>query len=84
MEFILFMMGFAWKLLLIGFGFWAFKWVLGDGKDVIRTIASTIGIYIQTACLKMRKKLLLKLEKEKEPLPEGNSDDPTRVEAHVI
>lgn len=83
MEFILFMMGLAWKFLLIAFGFWAFKWILGDGKDYIRVIASTIGIGLQTACLRLRKKLLVKLEEEKKPLPEGE-DDPTKVEAHVI
>lgn len=83
MEFILFMMGLAWKILLICLGFKAFKWMLGDGKDYVRALASIIGIKLQTACLRLRKKLLNELEEEKKPLPEGE-DDPTKVEAHVI
>lgn len=76
MQFVLWMAELAWKLLLVGFGFWLFKWILGDGKVVIRTLVKTLALGIKAGC----KLLQIKLEektKKKEPENSENSDIPT-------
>lgn len=76
MQFVLWMAELAWKLLLGGFGFWLFKWILGDGKVVIRTLVKTLALGIKAGC----KLLQIKLEektKKKEPENSENSDIPT-------
>lgn len=95
MQFVLWMAELAWKLLLVGFGFWLFKWILGDGKVVIRTLVKTLALGIKAGC----KLLQIKLEektKKKEPDSSKNSDVPTlepvekgepetnKVEARII
>lgn len=83
MEFIAFMWNIAWKVVLIGLGFWVFKWVLGDGKTTVKAYLSLACLGLQAGCLVLKNKLLEKLKKEKKALPEGE-EDPTRVEAHVV
>lgn len=76
MQFVLWMAELAWKLLLVGFGFWLFKWILGDGKVVIRTMVKTLALGIKAGC----KLLQIKLEektKKKEPEDSEDSDIPT-------
>ena len=73
MQFVLWMAELAWRLLLVGFGFWLFKWILGDGKVVIRTLVKTLALGIKAGC----KLLQIKLEektKKKEPENSDNSD----------
>ena len=84
MGFIMFMGNAALTILSIAFGFFVFKWILGDGKDLIKEIVHTIGVGILTGCIILRKKIVTRLQKEEEaPLLEEDKD-PTEVEAHVI
>lgn len=64
MEFVWFMVSAAWKILLIIFGFKAFKWILGDGKSVIKEMLHTIGSGIKAGCALLQIKLSLLTKKE--------------------
>lgn len=76
MQFVLWMVKLAGDILIIGFGFWLFKWILGDGKNVIRTIVKTLALGIKAGC----KLLQIKLEeKTKKNEPENSEDSDVPV-----
>ena len=76
MQFVLWMANLAWKLLLISFGIWLFKWILKDGKTVIRTMVKTLALGIKAGC----KLLQIKLEeKTKKNEPENSEDSDVPV-----
>lgn len=76
MQFVLWMVKLAGDILIIGFGFWLFKWILGDGKNVIRAMVKTIALGIKAGCKLLQIKLEEKTKKE-EPEDSEDSDAPT-------
>lgn len=74
MQFVWFMVNIAWKILLVGFGFWVFRWILGDGKETLKMIFQTIVTSLQTGCILLKMKLSQKKEKSPE-LIIGDIDD---------
>ena len=76
MQFVLWMAELAWKLLLIGFGFKVFWWILHDGKYKIPKWLGLVAKGIKAGC----KLLQIKLEektKKKETEDSEDSDIPT-------
>ena len=95
MQFVLWMAELAWKLLLVGFGFWLFKWILGDGKVVIRTLVKTLALGIKAGCKLLQIKLEEKTKKKEpenskgseihklEPVEKGEPEA-NKVEARIV
>lgn len=83
MGFIGFMAGAAINVLYIIGGFAIFFAIAGKkGRAVIKGFIQTVFIALEVATIKLKNKLIQKLEKA--PAEEIEEDDPTKVDAHVI
>ena len=79
------MLGIAWKLLVLALGYTTLKYVVRHGKGTFRDILETAGLAIRAGCLTARKKLVEKLQKEEtaEETEENLEPGEIRVEATV-
>ena len=76
MELLTWCLGIAWKLLIVGCGWMALRYIVRNGKGAFAELLETIGVMLKTAGIAIRKGCLNYLKREADK-------DEGRVEARV-
>ena len=64
MEVLLWMLGLAWRALVLIGGWLIIRAVIKDGTGTMREILETTGLAIKTGCIKLNRWLIKELSKE--------------------
>lgn len=82
MSFIMWMVNAAWKLLLIGLGFYVFRFILKNGPGTLKEVVQTASAGVKVMCYAAREKMKAYLiGKEQEKMDAVEAEEPTAVEA---
>lgn len=78
-NFLLGLVSFAWKAVLLFLMIYGLRWSLGKGRGTIKGLFETIGQAIQVGCVVGKKKLANRLRKEIE-----SKEDENKIEARIV
>ena len=86
MDAIIWNLNLALKLLGVAIAFMIFKEILKHGTGTFRSIIETIGLGVQTICLKIRSALLKAIQKERgeQPKSKEEAEEEEKHEAPVL